>query len=230
MATRNADQMKDLGYTQSANHLPNSAIEALLQKHNIESFDKVVEGEELPKYWLETCSAHTAANLSVAIVADPEAWLAKFQTPGGSVPRVPDILTIWMNTPQRAAEILKATGIDPRTLEFMANEVRSIFPYCVKHVFGILASYIAQSSFDYVRTAVLTGYGVQLGLTKDFVTGEAIGHFVGAYDYNQATDEIVYVDPAPYRHPDGNWWAARMGREEYVQTVSDGVVVYTGEA
>ena len=229
MGARNAAQMKDLGYTQSANHLPNSAIEALLQKHNIESFDKLVPGEELPKYWLETCGAHTAANMSVAIVADPAGWIAKFQTPGGSVPRVPDILTVWMNTPLHAPEILSATGIDPATLDFMANEVRVIYPFCVAKVFGVDAAFIAQSDFDYVRASVLTGYGVQLGLMKDYASGEQIGHFVGAYDYDPKTDELIYADPAPYRHPDGNWYAARMGRAEYAQTVSNGVVVYKGE-
>jgi len=52
----------------------------------------------------------------------------------------------------------------------------------------------------------------------------------GVYTDSGTTARSVFgVDAAPYRHPDGNWYAARMGRAEYTQTVSNGVVVYKGE-
>jgi len=219
--TRNWRNMKRLGYVQcraDGDYGPNAAVEQMLAKHNAATYQTPTSNRD---NWLETCGSHTAANLTVAIHPDPQTWLEGFKVPGGALVRPPDVLTMWMNTPENAEDINAGAALDPAKMPSMANEYRALFPYCVRRVFGVEAEYHLSVGFADAKSAVLAGYGVMLGLN--------IGHFIGAYAYDDATDELIYVDPDPHFHiADGNWWAARMGQKEYSSTVSDSFVVFKG--
>jgi len=218
IGARNWQQMPKLAYTQCWQGKPNSAIEAILYKHNVASFPDD-PSSPLPKNWLETCGSHSAANCSVAIVADPSSWLGRFATPGGQLLRPPDVLTMWMNEPKNQ-RILDTSfpAADPMVMD---NEYRKEYPLSVKNVFGIDSVYVDQFSFAQAIQELREGHSIELGL--------AIGHFIAAYAYDDSTNELIYADPADYRHPDGHYADARMGIDEYQKTVTPAVVVYRGE-
>ncbi len=215
IGARNWQQMPSLTYTQSWQGKPNSAIEAIIRKQEIEDFKT-----DLPKLWLETCGTHSAANASIAIVADVKSWLDGFSTPGGSYLRAPDILALWMNEP-KILPILQRISPNADLSDVMSNEYRALYPFAVSSVFGIDAAIIDQCSFAQAIQEIREGHALELGLS--------IGHFIAAYAYDDSTNELIYADPADYRHRDGHYADARMGSDEYVRTVTPAVISYRGE-
>lgn len=232
---RNTAKMPGLAYVQCWKGKPNSAIEAIIRKELIaaqNAEDSAGEPSELdislPRFWLETCGTHTAANCCAAIALDPAAWIAKFSTPGGALMRPPDQLALWINEPNVVATLADSLpGVDLNNV--MANEYRQLYPIAVRNVFGFEAVHILSESWDGTVQHVKDGSSVMLGLSKDWKTGAPLGHFIGAYAFDETTNELLYADPADYRHPDGHFADARMGKVEYEATVTPSVVAFMGE-
>lgn len=220
MSTLNSANMMNLAYTQCAGAKPNSAIENILAKHNLEDFSGLTPEAPLPKHWLETCGTHSATNACIAIIQNPQDWLNKFSTPGGELMRAPDVLCIYQNNPHNAQDIYQHTGVDISSAPIMANEFLAIFPYTVKKVFGIDSEFVEGGNWDFVIEQMRLGHSVQVGLN--------IPHFICIHGYDSASNSLLYADPAPYRHSDGNWWAAKMGVTEFSNTVRSNFVVYKG--
>jgi hypothetical protein len=227
IGTRHMDR-GDLWYAQAqldgqGNTIPNSAIENILRKDDIQDgpVDLPPAARTRPGLWLETCGSHAAANSVLATRRNPEALLSALRLPGGGSVRPPDLLTVWMNTPQNRAKLSAARpNLDPDA--FMGNEIPQYFPVAVAEVFGAVCVYKDSSSWEITASLLRQRAAVQLCLIEP-------GHFITAKAYDDVTGEIIYIDPDPPRQP-GDWKQVRMGKAEYQRNVKPWILVYPEEA
>jgi hypothetical protein len=218
----------DLWYAQSVRNaqgdvVPNSAIENILRKDDIQDGPANIppEARTRPGLWLETCGSHTAVNLVLATRKDPEALLRSLKLPGGGSVRPPDLLTIWMNTPQNRAKLLAARPhLDPDA--YLGNEIPQYYPPAIAEVFGAICIYRESCVWETLISLLQQHAGVQLCLIDP-------GHYIGAVSYDEGTGEIIYIDPHPPRQP-GDWKNVHMSKAEYQRNVKPFIVVYPEEA
>ncbi len=219
IGTRNRDRA-DLWYAQAKRDAdgdvaPNSAIEALLLKDDLQDHEQT-----RPGLWLETCGTHSAANCLMATRRDPGAFLESFRLPGGGFVRLPDLLTLWMNTPQNRAKLLAARpNLDPDSLP--GNEVPQYYPVAVAEVTGAACSYREGLAWVSILELLRQGSAVQLCLVKP-------GHYIAAVAYDDSVNQIIYIDPHPARQPKYSM-RALMDRSEFEANVKRFSIIYPEE-
>lgn len=191
-----------------------STIETIIRKQEIEDF-----GINKPALWLETCGSHSATNAALSIQPDPDKFLRSFSTPGGEPTRPPDVLTLFLNAPQNSAE-LKAIRPDIDVDKMMGNQVPQFYPLAVSRIFGVKADFQWIHNFNKVASLVSAGSAVQICLVKP-------GHYLCVIAYDEVNNKLIYVDPHPPRHPDGNWYNATMDKQEYDSNTQNFAIVYS---
>ncbi len=178
--------------------MPRAAIESILRKKNIQSF-KTSSG----LYWLETCFCHSATNGLVATGHN-----VGVATPAGAQIRPPDAITCWLNDPGNYEALKAVRDINPDV--YMGNEIPQWGAYAIERMFGAKAEFSWIHDFKKVAQLVSAGNAVEFAIKKP-------EHFECFIAYDESTDELIYVDPAPYRSP-SDWWHRRMSQQEYENT------------
>ena len=188
-----------------------SPIEAILKAHDSQNFNTTDA-----KYWLETCGPHSMANAVLAVAPDPSIYDVK--TPGGWVPRMPDLATLFFNGPQQIPafqKLLPDTDFDTA----LENEYLALYPTACAALFGVRCQYKASHTWQDLIDAMKAGQSVQIVLTKP-------GHFLAVVGYDDQTNELVYIDPDDRRQPADGWWRARIGQAEHDSNVKPWVCIY----
>lgn len=209
--TINWDKMDSLGWIQD-----NSAIESIIRKHNLEVSELLPDHPDfrLGRYWLETCGTHSAINCLEAIGKIPETisgiWL----------PRLPDILSLFMNDPNNAELLQEAEhDFDPST--GMGNEYSMLYPISVKSVFGVELQYDTNKDWQHWIDIVSDGHSIQFCSINP-------GHYRAIVAFDETTNEFIVVDP--WKGNPGlkgqDWWQYRMNQEEFDSNVKSYAIIY----
>jgi hypothetical protein len=194
---------------------PNSAIECMLRKDEIQEMQT-----SKPAMWLETCGSHSNVNAMMGTRKDPDAFLNSLKTPNHWYPRPPDILTLWMNTPQNYSKMLAVRpGLDPDA--YFGNEVPQYYPTAMKEVFDVSCQFIPSHQWSDLVAALKVGTSIVICLKKP-------GHYICAIGFDDATNEIIYVDPNAPRQT-GDWKKARMKQIEHDTNTQPFIITYVEE-
>ncbi len=214
------DQVRGLAYVQTR-----SAIENMFKRHNLTIIQDLQSDQNVNvslskgRYWLESCGAHTATNLGLVtggITPAPNL------NPGGIgdwQSRQPDKLMLYFNDERDEAELTAVRDIGDDT---MNNEVPQYYPLAMSRVFGTKATF-RQSAPDpnVLKGWLQQGFGIQICLKNP-------GHYIGIYDFDDASNSFVFVDPWPERIADGIWWAAKLSLDELANNVNPFFVTHEG--
>jgi hypothetical protein len=195
--------------------VPNSAIECMLRKDEIQEMQN-----STPKMWLETCGTHSNSNAIMATRKDPNDFILSLSSNGRWYPRMPDILALWLNTPQNYSKMLSVrSSLDPDS--YFGNEIPQYYPITVKEVFGVDCSFNDNHTWATLVSNIKIHSAVVLCL-------KIPGHFICAIGYDDSANEIIYVDPYPPRQPI-DWKKARMGPIEHNNNVQPFIIIYPEE-
>jgi len=184
---------------------PRAAAEEMFRKMNISSFN-----QEAARYWLETCGSQSLVNGKVAVGRSVDVVF-----PTGRKVRSPDAVTVVLNDRGYYDELRKVRN-DPQTdlpTHYMGNEIAQYLAWAGHSLFEGGAEFQWLKDFNKVADIVSQGCAVEISLLSPL-------HFLVVVAFDETTNELIYVDPAPYRHPNGDWYKARMAIDEYNKTVN----------
>lgn len=206
----------------SKKQIPNSGIEAILKKDDIQDGDKKLLPEQRtrPGLWLESCFSHSNFNGAMATRKDPYDFQKHLKKRLPFV-RPPDYLTLVLNTPQNA-QLLRKIRPDVNPAEWMGNEIPQYYQEFMKLLFSVQCIFTMTHTWDDMKDMLTRKSAVFFDLIDP-------GHGVLAHSYDQDTDEIIYVDPDPPRVKVGDWRRVRMRRAEHDRNVKSWINVYPEE-
>jgi hypothetical protein len=167
--------------------------------------------------YLESCGP-TAAVTCLDCMGSPVA----IRTPGGWDMQPEGVLADWFNDPRNYPAMRMVRGdaeADPERIP--GNRVPQFYPVAVKHVFGSGCSFLWLDNPEQAIDHIVAGRAVQLCLKTP-------GHYIAAVAYDDVTREIIYNDPWPGRHEDGNGYNRRMTEAEWRVNLAPFSVVYYG--
>lgn len=188
--------------------MPRAAMESSFRKKIIpfgSSHNIADPGDNFAIFWLETCGSHSLVNGCASVGLD-----VGIKTSIGTPLRAPDAVTCFLNDPGNYPALQQVRpGVDPN--QYMGNEIPQWIAYAGQALFGAKTNFLWLHDFAKVADIVSSGVAVEFGLKSPL-------HFLVAVAYDEATNELIYVDPAPYRSP-SDWWQRRMNETEYNATV-----------
>lgn len=180
----------------------NNALEATLKRYNAEES-------------LVSCGPTMAVNCIAAM-----GGMVNCEAPGEWIPQPEDVLTLWFQDGRNWDELYRIRPeTNPAGTRYSPHEVPQYYPAAVKAVFDVTAHFQWINDFSAVAHHLQAGEAVGLNLIEP-------GHYIAAVAYDDETDELIYHDPWPERHADGNGFARRMSRDEYNGNVKPYGIVF----
>ncbi len=209
--------------TDPKKQIPNSGIEAILRKDDIQDGDPALLPEQRTRagLWLESCFSHSNFNGAVATRKDVRGF-EETQTKRFPGVRPPDYMTLWLNTPQNYSA-LKTIRPDVIPENWLGNEIPQYYPHIMKEIFGVECIFTMTHTWDDLVAALKDASAVFFCLRQP-------GHGVLAHSYDSDTDEILYTDPDPPRVPaEVDWRRVRMNKAEHDRNVKTFLNIYPDE-
>lgn len=102
------------------------------------------------------------------------------------------------------------------------NEVPQYYPYAAWMLFGATAKFEFLKDFEKICFEVANGKTAQICLKNP-------GHYIAIVDIKHniaGTVDLLYNDPWPGRHEDGNGYMKIMTKKEYEENVKDFIIWY----
>jgi hypothetical protein len=125
-----------------------------------------------------------------------------------------DVMWLAMNSPHLYPE-LKPYRKDVDFNSYVLNRIPQLYPPIVKKLWDFEADFKGGGAFDKIVTEINNGNKIQLCLKNP-------GHYIGAYDYDHNTNELVCHDP---NHKFGERYT-RISEKVFNQNIHMWYVIY----
>ncbi len=131
-----------------------------------------------------------------------------------------ECVTDFLNDVRNYPKLKSIRDVDLENASFAGQEIPQYYPYAASILFGATARFDGfWKNWSMIVDHIKGGGTVQICL-------ENPGHYLAVVGYDSTLDVLIYNDPWPGRHDDGNGFHVSMDKVEYNTNVKSYVIWY----